>query len=196
MDSIKIGALIAKVRKEKGMAQKNIADTLGVSNKTVSKWECGQGCADISYWPALSALLGMDIAQMMEGKITLNRPDIGKLDQIHFFVCPDCGNILTATGSAALFCCGRKLEILTESGDAEKPLLDWTESDTEFYVTVKHPMNKEHYLSFAAYVNQDRYFLVRLYPEQDSAFRIPACGSGKLYLYCCRHGLTEYSGLF
>ena len=41
MDCIKIGKLIAKLRKENGMTQKNLADRLGVLNKTVSKWECG-----------------------------------------------------------------------------------------------------------------------------------------------------------
>ncbi|MFD1402115.1 helix-turn-helix domain-containing protein [Robinsoniella peoriensis] len=41
MDCVKIGNLIAKLRKEKNLTQKNIADALGIQNKTVSKWECG-----------------------------------------------------------------------------------------------------------------------------------------------------------
>ena len=41
MDSMKIGRLIAQLRKEKGLTQKDIAQSLGVVNKTVSKWECG-----------------------------------------------------------------------------------------------------------------------------------------------------------
>lgn len=41
MDCAKIGRLISKLRKEKGLTQKNIADALGISNKTVSKWETG-----------------------------------------------------------------------------------------------------------------------------------------------------------
>ena len=41
MDCVKIGKLIAKLRKEKKLTQKNIADALGIQNKTVSKWECG-----------------------------------------------------------------------------------------------------------------------------------------------------------
>ena len=41
MDCVKIGNLIAKLRKEKKLTQKNVADALGIQNKTVSKWECG-----------------------------------------------------------------------------------------------------------------------------------------------------------
>ncbi|HCR83676.1 MAG TPA: XRE family transcriptional regulator, partial [Lachnospiraceae bacterium] len=55
MDCVKIGKLIAKLRKEKNLTQRNIADALGIQNKTVSKWECGLGCPDLSLWPELSA---------------------------------------------------------------------------------------------------------------------------------------------
>ena len=41
MDNIKIGKLIAKRRKQKGLTQSQLAEYLGVSNKTVSKWENG-----------------------------------------------------------------------------------------------------------------------------------------------------------
>lgn len=41
MDCAKIGRLIAGLRREKGLTQQNLADALGVSNKTISKWECG-----------------------------------------------------------------------------------------------------------------------------------------------------------
>lgn len=41
MDQIKIGEFIAKERKQKKFTQQQLADILGISNKTVSKWECG-----------------------------------------------------------------------------------------------------------------------------------------------------------
>ena len=41
MDCIKTGRLIATLSKEKGLTQKNMADALGISNKTISKWETG-----------------------------------------------------------------------------------------------------------------------------------------------------------
>ena len=75
MDCAKVGKLIAELRKEKGLTQKNIADALGISNKTVSKWETGLGCPDLSLWPDLSVILGTEITQLMEGEITTNKPD-------------------------------------------------------------------------------------------------------------------------
>jgi transcriptional regulator with XRE-family HTH domain len=41
MDQKKTGGFIAAKRKEKSLTQQQLADTLGISNKTVSKWECG-----------------------------------------------------------------------------------------------------------------------------------------------------------
>ena len=196
MDCTKIGKLIAHLRKEKGMTQKNLADELGVLNKTVSKWECGLGCPDLSYWSDLSVILGVDMVQMMEGEITSNKPDSGNIDKIHFYVCPTCGNILVSTGSASIFCCGRKLEYLHLTEKAEEIEISIEESDIDYYITFNHPMDKEHYISFAAYVKSDRVLLNRLYPEQSPAFRIPISSGGKLYLYCINHGLKVYPNLF
>ena len=93
MDCVKIGKLIAKLRKKKNLTQKNIADALGIQSKTVSKWECGLGCPDLSLWPELSAILGVDMNQLMEGEITPNKPDSGNIEKIRFYVCSTCGNI-------------------------------------------------------------------------------------------------------
>ena len=45
---------IFQLRTEKGLTQKQVADQLNISNKTVSKWECGSGCPDVSLWEALA----------------------------------------------------------------------------------------------------------------------------------------------
>ncbi len=196
MDSVKIGKLIAKLRKEKGLTQKNVADALGVVNKTVSKWECGLGCPDLAYWPALSELLDVDMLQMMEGDIAMNKPDNGNIEKARFYVCPSCGNILVSTGEASIFCCGRKLDYLAPAPSNEEMDISVEEMDTDYYITFKHSMEKKHYISFAAYVKSDRVSLIRLYPEQSPAFRIPVCAGGKLYLYCVEHGLQVFSKLF
>ena len=195
MDCVKIGKLIAGMRKEKGFTQKNIADALGIQNKTVSKWECGLGCPDLSLWPELSAILGVDMKQMMEGEITRNRPDSGNIDKVRFYVCPTCGNILVSTGSASIFCCGRKLERITPKDTSNAPKITVEEMDTDYFVTFDHPMTKEHYLSFAAYVKSDRVFLTRLYPEQSPTCRFPIVSGGKLYVYCIKHGLSVYTDI-
>lgn len=193
MDCVKIGKLIFKLRKEKNLTQKNIADALGIQSKTVSKWECGLGCPDLSLWPDLSAILGVDMKQMMEGEITPNKPDSGNIEKVRFYVCPSCGNILVSTGSASIFCCGRQLEYLLPSDASSAPKITVEEMDTDYYATLDHPMTKEHYISFVAAVKNDRVFLNRLYPEQNPTCRIPITIGGKLYVYCIKHGLSVYS---
>ena len=191
MDCVKIGRLIASLRKEKRLTQKNIADALGIQSKTVSKWECGLGCPDLSLWPELSTILGVDMKQMMEGEITSNRPDSGNIDKVRFYVCPSCGNILVSTGSASIFCCGRKLESILTRDISDVPVTV-EEIDMDYFITFDHPMTKDHYLSFAACVKSDRVFLNRLYPEQSPTCRFPVVTGGKLYVYCVKHGLTIY----
>lgn len=194
MDCEKTGKLIARLRQERNLTQKNIADALGISNKTVSKWECGLGCPDLELWPELSVILGVDMAQLMDGEIIKNRPDSGNISRIRFYVCPDCGNVLFSTGPATVHCCGRRLEALKAVEDG--PAFTVQEMDTDYYVTFDHPMEKGHYLVFAAYVKSDRVTLHRLYPEQEAALRFPVQRGGKLYLYCSEHGLVQYKKSF
>lgn len=195
MDCEKVGKLILKLRKERGLTQQNIADALGISNKAVSKWECGLGCPDLSLWPDLSVILGVDMQQLMEGEITCNRPDTGNINRLRFYVCPNCGNILTSTGGATIHCCGRRLEPL-KAAEEDLPPIAVQEVDMDYCVTFDHPMEKEHYLSFAAYVKDDRVTLQRLYPEQEAMVRFPVQRGGKLYAYCVRHGLMRYRKAF
>lgn len=195
MDCEKVGKLILQLRSERGLTQKNIADALGISNKTVSKWECGLGCPDLNLWPELSVILGVDMAQLMEGEMVQNRPDPGNISRIRFYVCPVCGNVLFSTGSATIHCCGRKLEPLKPQTE-EIPEITVEEMDTDYYVTFDHPMEKGHYLVFAAYVKSDRVTLHRMYPEQEAAVRFPMQRGGKLYAYCNQHGLIRYQKAF
>ena len=195
MDCEKVGKLIRALRMERGLTQKNIADALGISNKTVSKWECGLGCPDLDLWPELSVVLGADMSQLIEGEITRNRPDSGNISRVRFYVCPDCGNILFSTGAATIHCCGRRLEKLVPATD-ELPEVTVEAMDTEYYVTFDHPMTKAHHLTFAAYVKTDRITLHRLYPEQEAAVRFPAQRGGTLYVCCNTHGLMRYQKAF
>ena len=45
--------------------------------------------------------------------------------------------------------------------------------DGDYYITVDHPMEKGHFLSFAAYVKSERLYFIRLYPEHESFVPVP-----------------------
>lgn len=193
MDCAKVGRLILQLRKEKGLTQQQVADQLNISNKTVSKWECGLGCPDVSLWDGLSNVLGADILILLQGELKPNKTDIGKIDRVRFYVCPVCGNILASTGDASISCCGRKLHKLVPVPPTTEHEVTVEEMDNDYYIFTPHEMQKDHYIAFAACVYNDRYFLYRLYPEQSAEIRIPIMrGRGNLYLYCTRHGLQKY----
>lgn len=68
MNVEKIGAYLASLRKGRDMTQQQVADILGVSNKTVSKWESGAGLPDIGALPALAALYGVTADDILAGE--------------------------------------------------------------------------------------------------------------------------------
>lgn len=87
------------------------------------------------------------------------------LPKVRFYVCPSCGNILVSTGSASIFCCGRKLERILPMDITVATKITVEEMDTDYFITFDHPMTKEHYISFVAFVKSDKVLLNRLYPE-------------------------------
>lgn len=68
MDAKKTGELIAALRREKGMNQKDLADKLGVTNKAISRWETGRGYPDIELLPALADALGISVQELLSGE--------------------------------------------------------------------------------------------------------------------------------
>ena len=68
MDTMKTGSYLAALRKNAGMTQQEVADRLGVSNKTVSKWESGGGFPDIAIFPALAELYGVTADDLLAGE--------------------------------------------------------------------------------------------------------------------------------
>lgn len=191
MDLGKSGRLIYTLRKELNYTQKDVAARLGISAKTVSKWETGRGFPDISLVSELAKILKTDPSKLIEGALSENKKEGGNLKKTRFLICEKCGNIVTETGNAEVICCGRRAEPLTAKSVDEKhnPVIEKTED--EYYITFSHPMSKDHYISFVSYVRYDRLLTVKLYPEQDCALRIPQMRGGKLIFHCNNDGLFE-----
>lgn len=189
MDCDRIGKLLYKLRQEKAMTQKQLADLMNISDKTISKWERGLGCPDVSLLPELSQILGVNIEEILAGKIELNETIGGNMKKLKFYVCPQCGNLLTATGDANISCCGKRLDALAAEKATEEHSLNIEPIEDELYVASPHEMKKEHYISFVAYVTGDRLLIVKQYPEWNMQFRFHKSGHGKLYFHCSKHGL-------
>ncbi len=189
MDSVRTGALIAALRKELNMTQKILAEQLHVSEQAVSKWERGVGAPDISMIRVLAQILGVSPVQILTGEMTSNEEDSGNMKRIKFYVCPDCGNIITSTGKLELTCCGKVLEDLPLNTEEQEHALKIEELDGGLYLSMDHEMSKEHYISFIAYCTSDKLLMNKLYPEQNAELQLRRMGHGLLYYYCSKHGL-------
>lgn len=189
MDQMKTGRLIKRFRTEKGLTQKQLADIINVSDKTVSKWECGNGCPDVSLLSALSDIFGIDVQVLLTGKIDINEKEKGNMKKLKFYVCGDCGNIITATSDVAVTCCGNKLSALEAKKADKEDQLKVEDIGGEWYITSDHEMTKEHYISFAAYVSDSSVMIFKQYPEWGVNITLPVYRSGRLVWYCNKCGL-------
>lgn len=183
------GGTIRKLREQKHLTQKQLAATLNVSDKTISKWETGRGLPDISILMELAAALGVSVPELLTGEYAVNSNRSSNIRKMRFYVCPVCGNVVQSIGEGAYSCCGVSLPPLEAEECTEEHGLHIEESDGDYYITMDHPMEKSHYISFFCYVNAERTEFVKLYPEQNAAARIQKRKRGYLYAYCNRHGL-------
>lgn len=189
MDQKKTGEIIRSIRKEIGMTQKEVAEKMGISDKAVSKWERGSGMPDLSLLPELSEILKVDMNSLISGSFDENQSQGGNMKKIKFYVCPQCGNILTASCEAAVSCCGKRLEPLEAKKPDRAHEIETELIENEYYVTSAHGMTKEHYIDFIAFVSGDTLILKKQYPEWNCENRIPRLAHGKLVWHCSEHGL-------
>ena len=189
MNTYVTGTTIRNLREGRGLTQAELGEKIGVSSKTVSKWETAKGLPDITLLQPLAQALGISLIELMNGEPITNRNVSANMLRSRFFVCPICGNVIHSTGDAVISCCGITLPALeAEEGD-EDHCITLEPVEDEQFLTIHHEMTKQHFISFAAFVTTDRMQFVKFYPEGNAETRIQKRGRGYLYYYCNRHGL-------
>ena len=73
MNQIATGKFISRKRKEKNLTQEQLAEKLGVSNKTISKWETGKCMPDYAVVKSLCEELEITVAELMDGEMAQER---------------------------------------------------------------------------------------------------------------------------
>ncbi len=190
MDCKRVGNLICAIRKEKKMTQKQLAELMNISDKTISKWERGLGCPDVSLLGELSAILNVNIEKILSGDLDENPENGGNMKKTRFYVCPQCGNIITSTNDTDVSCCSRKLNSLVPKPVDEHHRFTAEEIEYDYYITFDHEMKKNHFINFIAYISSDTMIFIKLYPEQGSEVRFPRYQrDGILYFGCSEDGL-------
>lgn len=185
------GNTIRELREKKCCTQKQLALILGVSDKTISKWETGKGLPDVGIITELAVSLGVSLAELLTGEYAENKNRSGNMKKVSFYVCPVCGNVIQAAGNSSYSCCGILLpELEVEEAD-EQHDMKVEDVDGEYYISIQHEISKSHYVSFLAYVTTNCVEMIKLYPEQNVEGRFAKRGHGFLYAYCNRHGLYK-----
>ena len=183
------GSAIKQLREARNMTQTELAEKIGVSSKTISKWETAKGLPDITLLQPLAQALGISLIELMNGEHITNRNVSANMLRCKFYVCPICGNVIHGTGNAVISCCGVTLPPLEAEEGEQEHSVSLEKVEDEVFLTVHHPMMKQHFISFAAFVTSDRVEMVKFYPEGNAETRMQMRGMGYLYYYCNRHGL-------
>ena len=189
MDQYVTGNTIKTLREKNNMTQLQLAGKLGVSDKTISKWETGKGYPDITLLEPIAEVFQVSVTELISGNTVQNANVSSNMLRSRFYVCPVCGNVIHGMGDAVISCHGITLSALEAEPADEHHQVSVENVEDEYYVTVDHPMTKDHYISFIAAVASDSIQMVKMYPEWNAEARFKRSCVKKIFFYCNRDGL-------
>ena len=189
MNQYVTGAVIKDLREKNKMTQLQLAEKLGVTDKTISKWETGKGYPDITLLEPIADAFRISITELISGKPIHNANVSANMLRSKFYVCPICGNVIHSMGEGVIVCHGIQLSPLSAEISDEQHMIFIERSDDEYYVRIDHVMTKDHYISFIAATGSDEIQMIKLYPEGNSEARFKIRGVKKIFYYCNHDGL-------
>lgn len=189
MNQYVTGAVIKELREKNKMTQLQLAQKLGVTDKTISKWETGKGYPDITLLEPIADAFRISVTELISGNPIYNANVSANMMRSKFYVCPVCGNVIHSMGDGVIGCHGLQLSPLTAEPSDEQHMIFVERSDDEYYVRIDHAMTKDHFISFVAAAGVDEIQMVKLYPEGKSEARFKIRGVKKIFFYCNHDGL-------
>ena len=176
MNQYVTGAVIKELREKNRMTQLQLAEKLGVSDKSVSKWETSRGLPDITLLEPIAEAFSISVTELISGNTIHNANISANMLRSKFYVCPVCGNVIHSMGEAAIHCHGIQLMPLEAEQTDEHHMIFIERVEDEYYVRIDHSMTKEHYISFVA-------------AEGNAEARFKIRGVRRIFFYCNRDGL-------
>ena len=116
MNQYVTGAVIKELREKNHITQLQLAEDLGVSDKTISKWETGKGYPDITLLEPIADALSVSVTELISGNTVCNSNVSANMLRSQFYVCPVCGNVIHSMGEAVIHCHG----LLLQPAEAEE----------------------------------------------------------------------------
>lgn len=191
MDSYVTGTTIKQLREKRNFTQLALANMLGVSDKTVSKWETGKGYPDITLLEPLANALSVSVSELLSGTAVTNTNKGFNMKRCFFYVCPVCSNVIVSTGETVVCCHGITLPPLMAEQTDDGHKITVQNVEDEYYVTVNHDMSKSHYISFFAALSDNSAEIVKLYPEGNAEARFKRSRTSSIFAFCNKHGLFK-----
>ncbi|WP_092246407.1 helix-turn-helix domain-containing protein [Butyrivibrio sp. INlla21] len=189
MNQYVTGAVIKELREKNKMTQLQLAEKLGVSDKTISKWETAKGYPDITLLEPIAEAFRISVTELISGNTIHNANVSANMLKSKFYVCPICGNVIHSMGEASIHCHGVRLSPLDAESTDEHHMIFIERVEDEYYVRIDHSMTKEHYISFVVAASSDDMQMVKLYPEESAEARFKIRGVRRIFFYCNRDGL-------
>ena len=189
MNQYVTGAAIKELREKNKLTQLQLAEKLGVSDKTISKWETGKGYPDITLLEPIADAFKISVPELISGNQVMNANVSANMMKSKFYVCPVCGNVIHSMGETVIHCHGVQLQPEEEEPTDEKHMIFIERVEDEYYVRIDHDMTKTHFISFIAAISPDGCQMVKLYPEGKAEARFKINGVRKIFFYCNRDGL-------
>lgn len=181
--------VIKSLREKNNMTQKELADKLFVSDKTISKWETAKGYPDITLLEPIAKVFGISVSELIAGDAIINNNVSANMLRSNFYICPICGNVVHSMGALSISCHGVNLLEEEASRITDFKNINVELVEDEYFIDIDHDMTKNHYISFIAGISFDGLQLVKLYPEGQSSARLKRRGLKRIYFYDNKEGL-------
>ena len=110
MNQYVTGTVIKQLREKNKMTQLQLAEKLGVSDKTVSKWETAKGYPDITLLEPIAEAFRISVTELISGNPIHNANVSANMMRSKFYVCPVCGNVIHSMGQSVVSCHGVTLK--------------------------------------------------------------------------------------
>lgn len=189
MNQYVTGRVLKELREKNKMTQHQLAERIGVSDKSISKWENSRGLPDITLLEPIAEVFRISVTELISGNTIYNANVSANMLRSKLYACPVCGNVIHSMGEAVIHCHGILLSPLEPEPTDEQHMVFVERVEDEYYVRIDHSMTKEHYISFVAAASSDDMQMVKLYPEGDAEARFKIRRVRRIFFYCNRDGL-------
>ncbi|MBP5313430.1 MAG: helix-turn-helix domain-containing protein [Eggerthellaceae bacterium] len=183
------GQTIKELREQKGFTQAQLAESLGVYESAVKSWEENKTYPDIMVVEPMAKVFEKDIKEIWPDAFEIRVDETPTTEDLAFYVCPICGNLVVSTHGAYVECCDLVLEPLAYEQPNAKHNITANPTEGGYHIRVNHGMSSVHYISCIIGVSQKGYRVAMLDHEGIPEADIMMEGLETVYFYCNKHGM-------